>query len=68
MTALRWQLSLLIIFGLVEVIGVVVGTVGVVVEVIYKADVGFILITAGALTFAVGSGLWAKVYVHTRHE
>lgn len=68
MIALRWQLSLLIIFGLVEVIGVVVGTVGVVVEVIYEADIGFILITAGALVFAVGSGLWAKVYVHTRHE
>ncbi len=59
----RWWLSLLVLFGIIEVAGILVGATGLAVEFVYGADIGLKLITGGALVFAVGSGLWAKVYV-----
>lgn len=59
----RWWLNLLILFGVIEVVGILVGSTGLAIEFVYGADIGLKLITGGALIFAVGSGLWAKVYV-----
>lgn len=63
MTVPRSLHRVLALSGIVEVIGVSVGTAGLAVEFIYGAHLGFILITGGALVFAIGSGLWAKVFV-----
>jgi hypothetical protein len=63
----RWWLRLLILFAGIEIAGILVGSAGLAVEFVYGADVGLILITGGALVFAVGSGLWAKVYTR-RHR
>ena len=61
--ARRSWLSLLILFGVIEILGILVGAAGVAVEIAYQADVGIIMITVGSVSFGVGSGLWAKVYV-----
>lgn len=63
MTARRSLHRVLKLFGVIEVLGAAVGAAGVAVEIAYQADIGFILITGGALTFAIGSGLFAKVWV-----
>ena len=60
--ALPLSFRLLLAFAAVEVVGIAIGSAGLVVEFIYGADVGFVLLTAGGLTFGIGSGLWAKAY------
>lgn len=62
MTAPQSWLRYLIVFAVVEVIGISVGIAGLAVEFVYGADGGFLLITGGGLVFGAGSGLWAKVY------
>ncbi len=57
------MLKLLVLFAIIEVVGIIVGATGVAVEIAYGADLGVIMITAGSVSFGVGSGLWAKVYV-----
>ncbi len=55
--------SWLKLFGAIEVVGIVVGIAGTATEIVYGAEVGLIMITAGSILFGVGSGLWAKVHV-----
>ncbi len=66
MTAPQSLRKVLALFGIVEVLGVLVGGAGLGVEITYGAHLGFVLITGGALVFAIGSGLWAKAYIGSR--
>ena len=50
----RWALA-------VEIVGIAVGSAGIGIEVGYKAHLGFVCITTGALAVALGSLIWAKV-------
>ena len=47
--------------AILEILGVGVGSAGLTIELIYKADVGFTLITGGSLLVAAGGLLFAKV-------
>jgi len=44
-----------------EAVGMCILLVGIVIEVIYEADVGFILITAGSMVIAGGGMIFAKL-------
>jgi len=44
-----------------EAVGICAGVVGIGIEVAFKADVGFMCITGGAVTVAVGSLIFAKL-------
>lgn len=46
----------------IEVLGIIIGSAGVGVEIGYQADLGFCLTTAGAVIIAAGSLIWAKFY------
>ncbi len=58
--------SWLRVFAGIEVAAGLVVTSGIIVEIVYGAELGFILISVGSLLIAGGSGLWAKVYVGGR--
>ena len=45
-----------------ETVGACVGIAGITIEVIMKADIGFLLITCGATIAALGSMFFAKLY------
>ncbi len=45
----------------IELIGITTGAIGLGLELAYKADIYFALITGGALIFAAGGVLYAKV-------
>lgn len=44
-----------------EILGIMVVAIGVGIEVAYRADIGYILITSGAVVVAAGGLLFAKV-------
>lgn len=44
-----------------EAVGASIGVAGIVVESITKADIGYVLITGGAVICAVGAGVFAKL-------
>jgi len=46
----------------VEAFGIGVVLAGILVEVVYNADVGNLLITIGSCLIALGGFLWSKVY------
>ncbi|MEM2567328.1 MAG: hypothetical protein QXH20_02510 [Candidatus Bathyarchaeia archaeon] len=46
----------------VEAFGIGVAAAGILVEVVYRADVGSLLITIGSCLIALGGFLWSKVY------
>ncbi len=45
----------------IELVGIAVGSIGIGLELAYKADVYFFFIGAGSLLFAFGGVLYAKV-------
>ncbi|MBA7587579.1 hypothetical protein ES708_29610 [subsurface metagenome] len=47
---------------LLQTICVIIVTVGIVVEAIHEADIGFVLITAGSLVFAVSTKIENRVH------
>ncbi len=44
-----------------ETVGMCIGIAGIIIEVSYKADIGFMLITSGAVIVAFGGMLFAKL-------
>ncbi len=44
-----------------ETVGICAALIGIGIEVYYEADVGFVLITAGAVVVATGSLIFAKL-------
>jgi len=47
--------------GIIELTGLVLITSGIAIEIAYKADIGHIIITSGALLITGGSIWWAKI-------
>ncbi|MCK9288668.1 MAG: hypothetical protein M0P29_14015 [Sphaerochaetaceae bacterium] len=46
---------------LLEVVGIIVVSAGITYEVIYKADVGYMIMSTGSLLIAAGGLVWGKV-------
>ena len=55
-------MKLLMTAVIAEVLGIAVGASGIVIEVTYGANIGFVLITAGGVLIAAGSLVWAKFF------
>lgn len=49
-----------VISFIIELAGIILIGAGIVIELIYKAQIGFILITTGALVTAIGALIYAK--------
>jgi len=44
-----------------EAVGMCIGVAGIIIEVSYKADIGFVMITSGAVIVAFGGMIFAKL-------
>lgn len=60
--------SLYIFAVLIELVGIVLVTGGLVYEYMAKADLGYVIITAGSVLIAAGSMIFAKVAPWLRGE
>ena len=52
--------------ALIEILGVAVISAGLTIELIYKADFGFLCITGGSLVVTAGGLLFAKVVMRRK--
>ena len=53
--------NLFFVSVITEILGIMVVAIGVGIEIAYRADVGYILITSGAVAIAGGGLLFSKV-------
>jgi len=57
---------LYLLSAVLEILGVAVGSAGLTIELLYRADFGFVLITGGSLFVAAGGLLFAKALPRRR--
>lgn len=56
-----WFKRLYIASFILELCGIIIAASGIVVELAFKAELGYTLITVGSLLIALGGLLWSKV-------